>query len=136
MNIIKKLNHLGIGVITEENVSPQNIAREIGKLYKRPFWSLGAGYYGAAASLCRGRKVDGIIYLSSFSCGIDSVVTELIKNEVGDFPYMVLKFDEHTGEAGVDTRIEAFSDMLKRRARVDCNLSSYGQHVYSGKSAI
>lgn len=28
---------------------------------------------------------------------------------------MVLKIDEHTGEAGVNTRIEAFVDMLERR---------------------
>ena len=28
---------------------------------------------------------------------------------------MVLKIDEHTGEAGLETRIEAFVDMLERR---------------------
>ena len=71
---------------------------------------------------------DGMIYLSSFSCGIDSVVTELIKIELGDFPFMVLKLDEHTGEAGYNTRLEAFADMLKRRrAGFDNNLSQYGQ---------
>jgi predicted nucleotide-binding protein (sugar kinase/HSP70/actin superfamily) len=28
---------------------------------------------------------------------------------------LVLKIDEQTGEAGFDTRIEAFTDMLERR---------------------
>lgn len=34
---------------------------------------------------------------------------------------MVLKIDEHTGEAGLDTRIEAFVDMLERRRRDEDN---------------
>jgi predicted nucleotide-binding protein (sugar kinase/HSP70/actin superfamily) len=33
---------------------------------------------------------------------------------------MVLKLDEHTGEAGFDTRLDAFSDMLKRRIAQRC----------------
>ena len=32
--------------------------------------------------------IDGIIYISSFACGIDSIVIELIKEEIG-FPFMV-----------------------------------------------
>ena len=28
---------------------------------------------------------------------------------------LVIKLDEHTGEAGMDTRVEAFIDMLERR---------------------
>jgi predicted nucleotide-binding protein (sugar kinase/HSP70/actin superfamily) len=31
------------------------------------------------------------------------------------FPFLTLKVDEHTGESGFDTRIEAFVDMLERR---------------------
>ena len=46
---------------------------------------------------------------------------ELIKHHIGDFPFMVLKIDEHTGEAGLDTRIEAFVDMLERRRRDEDN---------------
>ncbi len=56
-----------------------------------------------------------MVHISSFACGIDSVVTELIKDKIEDFPYMILKIDEQTGEAGFDTRIEAFTDMLSRR---------------------
>lgn len=123
MDIKNKLNRLGIGVITAECVDRADIESEVAKLFKKPFWTFAQEFYGAAVTISKTQAADGIIYLSSFSCGIDSVVIELIQNEIGDFPFMVLKLDEHTGEAGADTRIEAFSDMLKRRCRIGRNLS-------------
>lgn len=115
MDLKNKLNKFGIGLITPEYIDRTDIDIEVGKLFKKPFWTFAQDYYGAAVNIFKTQKADGIIYLSSFSCGIDSVVTELIKSEIEEFPFMVLKLDEHTGEAGFDTRLEAFSDMLKRR---------------------
>lgn len=123
MDLKNKLNALGIGVLTSEYIDRASIDSEVGKLFKQPFWTFARDYYGAAVTMCKTGKADGIIYLSSFSCGIDSVVTELIKNETGNFPFMVLKLDEHTGDAGFDTRIEAFSDLLKRRCKIGCHVS-------------
>lgn len=118
MNLVKKLNKLGIGVITEENIEEDNINEEVNKLFKRPFWSFARNYYGFASYLALNKKIDGIVYLSSFECGIDSVVIELIKDRIKSFPMLILKIDEQTGEAGFDTRIEAFSDMLIRRCMI------------------
>jgi predicted nucleotide-binding protein (sugar kinase/HSP70/actin superfamily) len=123
MDIKNKLNALGLGVMTSEHIPREYIDDEVKKLFKKPFWTYAQEYYGAAVGIFRKGLCDGIIYLSSFSCGVDSVVTELIKNEIGDFPFMVLKLDEHTGEAGFNTRIEAFSDLLKRRRKVGTDLS-------------
>ena len=115
MNIVKKLNALGVGIMTEEFIEEQDINLEVGKLFKRPFWTFARNTYGFLANVYEKQMCDGIIYISSFACGIDSVLVELIKERIGDFPFMVLKIDEHTGEAGVNTRIEAFVDMLERR---------------------
>lgn len=123
MNIKRKLNSFGIGVMTSECIDKSDIDAEADALFKKPFWSLAREYYGSAVSICNNGMADGIIYLSSFSCGIDSVVTELIRCETDDFPFMILKLDEHTGEAGLDTRIEAFADMLKRRNQNGIDLS-------------
>ena len=70
--------------------------------------------YGAALHIRD--KVDGIIYISSFSCGLDSFIIEMIKTHITDVPMMVLKLDEHRGRAGFETRLEAFSDLLQRSA--------------------
>lgn len=117
MNLVKKLNELGVGIITEECVEEDVIDDEVKNLFKRPFWTFARNAYGASTHLAGNKKVDGIIYVSSFACGIDSVVIELIKDRLGEFPFLVLKVDEHTGEAGMDTRIEAFVDMLERKRR-------------------
>jgi len=130
MNLIKKINNAGVGVVTEEYADQTDREEEVKKLFKKPFWSFAREYYGAAVSMFRTGKVDGIIYISSFACGIDSVVIELIQHETGDFPLLILKLDEHTGEAGLDTRVEAFLDMMKRRAIHGDYLSQSGQCLF------
>ena len=126
MNLLKKLKAFNVGVITEEFVSDNNIENEIKSLYKKPFWSFARTMYGSSMYLYKTGQINGIIYLSSFACGIDSIVIELIKNKIFDFPFLVLKIDEHSGEAGYDTRIEAFIDLLERRQKNEINLSSFG----------
>lgn len=115
MDLVKKLNKLGIGVITEEYVKTESINKQVSALFKRPFWTFAKNTFGFSTYLAENKAIDGIIYVSSFACGIDSIVIELIKERLPEFPMLILKIDEQTGEAGFDTRIEAFSDMLERR---------------------
>ena len=136
MDIKKKLNEAGVGIMTSEAVNRLDIDNAVKELFKKPFWTFARDYYGAAVTMQKTGKIDGIIYLSSFSCGIDSVVTELIKNELDEFPFMVLKLDEHTGQAGFDTRLEAFSDLLKRRKKVGSDFSEYGKYRFGCGDAL
>ncbi|MDP4143773.1 MAG: acyl-CoA dehydratase activase-related protein [Bacillota bacterium] len=115
MNLVKKLNALGVGVVTEEHTDEQDIDKKVNELFKKPFWTFARNSYGFSTHLAESRKVDGIVYISSFACGIDSIVVELIKDKLSDFPILILKIDEQTGEAGFNTRIEAFTDMLTMR---------------------
>lgn len=115
MNVIKKLQKLGIGVITEEYIKKSIINKQSSSLFKKPFWTFERNSYGFSTYMAEQKNIDGIVYVSSFACGIDSIVIELIKDQLDSFPILVLKIDEQTGEAGFNTRLEAFSDMLKRR---------------------
>lgn len=126
MNLVRKLNDLGIGVITAEFTQEHILRAEASNLYKRPFWTFTRENYGFAVNAAKEKSVDGIIYISSFNCGLDSIIIELIKNTVPSFPFLILKVDEHTGEAGINTRIEAFADMLERRASDENNISTHG----------
>lgn len=130
MNIVNKLHRLNAGVITEEIISKSSIDFEVNKLFKKPFWAFARNGYGAAVSISKKNNIDGIIYISSFACGIDSVVIELIKDKIEDFPFLVIKIDEQTGEAGLNTRIEAFIDMIERRRLLENNISTYGKHIH------
>ncbi|MBU3099974.1 MULTISPECIES: acyl-CoA dehydratase activase-related protein [Clostridium] len=129
MDIVKKLNKLGVGIITEEYVSEEQIKSEVNTLFKRPFWTFASNSYGFTTSISKNKEIDGAIYISSFACGIDSVVIELIKDKLCGFPLLVLKVDEHTGEGGLDTRIEAFIDMIERKNNNEDNISTFRQHT-------
>ncbi len=131
MGLVKKLNSLKLGVVTPDYVSVADIAEQTKSLFKEPFWYFAEQYYGAAMHLIKSGRISGIVYVSAFSCGVDSVVIELIRSSIDDFPFLILKIDEHTGEAALNTRIEAFADMLKRGATIGNNRSQDGQYMPS-----
>ena len=98
------------------------------KLPKRMFWSHGQKIVGAAFSLIERKAVHGIIYISAFGCGLDSVLIDLVERKAKEskIPFTLLTIDEQTGEAGINTRIEAFIDMLEWRDKDEDNFSTYG----------
>ena len=59
--------------------------------------------------------VDGIILMSSFPCGPDSMVNEIILRRVKDKPILNLILDGQEGAAGLETRLESFIDIIKFR---------------------
>ncbi|HSH36286.1 2-hydroxyacyl-CoA dehydratase, partial [Schnuerera sp.] len=91
-------------------------------------WSHGQKIVGAAFSLIERKAVHGIIYISAFGCGLDSVLIDLVERKAKEskIPFTLLTIDEQTGEAGINTRIEAFIDMLEWRDKDEDNFSTYG----------
>ncbi len=59
-------------------------------------------------------KIAGAIEISSFQCGCDSVLKEFVESafKKRKIPFLYLIIDEHTGQAGFQTRLEAFIDTL------------------------
>lgn len=115
---IRKLRELGANVVTPDLLSPEAIERGVSQLPKRMFWSLGKQILGGAYHFLEQQNVDGIIHLACFGCGPDSLVAELVEIEAHRrkaLPFMMLTMDEHTGEAGIITRLEAFMDMIRRQ---------------------
>jgi len=118
-NFLDKLRRLGVGVITAENLSPLSLAwqKNCG-LPKRLFWTFSDRALKAAHLLFKRGRVDGMLHLTAFGCGPDSLLNKFIELEAKkhrNIPFMTLMIDEHTGEAGMSTRLEAFVDMVKRR---------------------
>ncbi len=123
LNLISKLKKVKINVLTAEMVKKKDVERQLKKLHKPIFWTLSKKTVGSAFYFLE-KKIDGIIHLTSFECGEDSMIGELIRQESRKYPsvaYTEFVFDEHTGEAGIDTRTEAFLDMIIRRKRYENN---------------
>jgi len=121
----KKLIDQGAEVLTIENLPEYIFKKPVivnprgGKL--RNYWRheeeimQGIRYF-----LTEGRdEIDGVIFLISFACGPDSLISELIMRDmkVVGLPFLEIIMDEHSGEAGLLTRIESFTEMIKRKKR-------------------
>lgn len=119
MNLQRTLATAGFDVITPEMVSRTVVERRAKSLPKDLFWTFGRRVYGAAEEWLATGKVAGLVHLVSFGCGPDSLVGELVQRRarhLGETPFLLLTVDEHTGPAGVITRLEAFADMIGYRA--------------------
>ena len=63
------------------------------------------------------KKYDGIIHVKSFGCTPEMDVIPVLSNISADFgiPIIYLSYDSQTSETGIQTRLEAFFDMITMR---------------------
>jgi len=80
--------------------------------YRNMYWPNGQKIIAAAQHVA---KTDGLyaVYLSNFRCGPDSFIHHYVTEELKGKPFLHLEVDEHSADAGMVTRIEAFLDSLK-----------------------
>lgn len=57
-------------------------------------------------------KIDGIILISSFNCGPDSMANEMILRKIKNIPILNLVIDGQEGVGGMETRLESFLDII------------------------
>lgn len=61
-------------------------------------------------------EIDGIVIITAFPCGPDSLASELIMRKKNEIPTVNIVLDELSNDAGVQTRIESFIDIISARA--------------------
>jgi predicted nucleotide-binding protein (sugar kinase/HSP70/actin superfamily) len=113
---------LGMEIITSDFLSEKEIDREVSNLSKEIYWSSGREIVGSLFHFLSG-GVDGVVFLTSFKCGIDALLQEFIKRRLkvrggSSIPLLILSFDEHTGREGLTTRLEAFRDVVEERKKM------------------
>ncbi len=90
-------------------------------------WASNRDYVRAAMLVRRDPRLFPVV-LSSFGCGPDGFTVKHLEALLQDRPRLFLELDEHRGEAGFLTRLEAFSDEIdahiRRRSRPERALSS------------
>ena len=120
MDIFKKLKNMGVVVHSAYQLTDEELASGICALDTTTYWANQLEVTGCAGHYLKSDKIDGIITITAFGCGPDSLMIEDIKRKAKNFqkPLLHLSIDEHTGEAGFVTRLEAFCDMLFRNKRV------------------
>jgi len=114
-------SHLNLGLVEKlisQNVmpipvdmldlSPYNIFTN----YRNMYWPNGQKIIAAAQLVAKTKNLHAV-YLSNFRCGPDSFIWHYVTEELKGKPFLHLEVDEHSADAGMITRIEAFLDSLK-----------------------
>ncbi|MBN1648673.1 MAG: hypothetical protein JW874_11630 [Spirochaetales bacterium] len=76
------------------------------------YWGMGETIVKGGKFISKHPNLFGV-YITNFSCGPDSFVVNYFRKEQGRKPSLTLELDNHTADAGLDTRIEAFIDVVK-----------------------
>lgn len=76
-------------------------------------WAIGQDLIRAANFVKKHRQLFGA-FVTNFSCGPDSFVVGYFRDIMKTKPSLTLEIDNHTADAGVNTRIEAFLDIVQR----------------------
>jgi predicted CoA-substrate-specific enzyme activase len=81
-------------------------------VHEQMYWSAGQAILKAASFAERHPQLFGC-YITNFSCGPDSFLLGFFRDIMGGKPSLTLELDSHVADAGLETRIEAFLDIVK-----------------------
>ncbi|MCL2049284.1 MAG: acyl-CoA dehydratase activase-related protein [Defluviitaleaceae bacterium] len=113
--IVRALKELGVGVLYADIPDSMQMCNRSKNLARTMYWQYNKELAGAVDYYQD--KVDGIIFMTTFPCGPDSLAIELIVRKVKDMPMLNLIIDSNFGEAGLQTRIESFVDILSAKEK-------------------
>ncbi|HEY8463804.1 MAG TPA: acyl-CoA dehydratase activase-related protein [Bacillota bacterium] len=112
--IVTRLSQLGVKLNTWEMLDPQRIEARLAGLTRPLFWNFGRMLLGAGLEFLNDPAIDGLIYVTTFGCGPDSIATKIlsIAASQGEKPFLQINLDEHQEDGHLRTRLEAFTDLL------------------------
>lgn len=107
--IIKMLERENIEVIFSDLLD-NSMCRKLSKnISSELYWKYSRESIGAYEMVKN--RIDGVVFLSTFPCGLDSLVNQLLILKM-DKPYLNIVIDDMDADNGIDTRIESFSDII------------------------
>lgn len=105
MDLPYKLRRLGVLPVPMDYLPLD--AADVSDRYPNMYWRSGQDILAAAAIIRDDPRLRAI-YVTNFNCGPDSFLTGFFRRIMGDKPFLELEIDDHTADAGVMTRCEAF----------------------------
>jgi len=108
LGIPKKITTRGITVIPFDF-----LAYEDEENFENMYWGMGSTILKSARVVKKNDKLFGT-YITNFSCGPDSFLIGYFRDIMKTKPSLTLELDSHSADAGINTRIEAAIDIIKR----------------------
>lgn len=111
--IIKYLESFNVIPIYADAANKKKSSQESKVISETLYWTFNKELIGAIEHYRN--KIDGIIFITTFPCGPDSLVNELCIRKIKGMPMTNIILDELQGEAGLLTRIESFIDIISEK---------------------
>lgn len=110
LNLIEKLINLDVMPVPVDYMplKQENIYED----YRMMYWPNGQKILAASRIVAKDNKLNAL-HIGNFRCGPDSFISHFVREEMKGKPYLHLEVDEHSADAGMITRCEAFLDSLK-----------------------
>ncbi|MBI2868451.1 MAG: CoA activase [Chloroflexi bacterium] len=136
LDLPEKLRDMDITAIPLDLLPLKSLAREINPDHPNMYWKSGQKILGAARLIARDPRLFGL-YITNFACGPDSYLLKFFSKEIEGKPFLTIEIDEHSADAGVMTRCEAFIDTIRhantRGARKTIEVFSISQSLANRK---
>jgi len=113
MGIPDKFASRGIPVIPFDALCFENEPAK-----RHMYWGMGRQIMQAARLVAKHPRLFGV-YVTNFSCGPDSFLLGYFREIMGRKPSLTLELDSHTADAGLETRVEAFLDIISAYSRTE-----------------
>lgn len=91
---------------------------EASEVSSKMYWSMGQLIMKGSKVVSKNPNLFAA-YITNFSCGTDSFLLNYFRRENGSKPSLTLELDSHTADAGLNTRIEAFLDVVESYRKLD-----------------
>jgi predicted CoA-substrate-specific enzyme activase len=109
LEIPRKLREMGELVIPMDFLPLDEV--ELPKDWFNMYWRYGQKILSAAEMISKDDRLQAV-YITNFGCGPDSFISRFFGERLGSKPFLQIEVDEHSADAGMITRCEAFLDSL------------------------
>jgi predicted nucleotide-binding protein (sugar kinase/HSP70/actin superfamily) len=115
--LLGRLQGLGVRPPTPDMLPAEAAGRSVERLTGKAYWAYAPMLLGAGGHYLESGGIDGLLAVVAFGCAPDSGLAPVLSQAArrARVPMLTLTLDEHSGEAGLVTRLEAFVDMLSRK---------------------
>jgi len=110
LGVAEKLTQLGVAAVPLDclplgDVDPLTVS-------DRPYWGYESKFIAGATIAAKHPNLVGLV-IGNFGCGPNSFMLNIVEDIMADKPLGQLEIDEHAAEAGLVTRLEAFTDTIQ-----------------------
>ena len=111
LNLPEKLRDLDMLAIPIDFLPLKSTVPDVIKTHPNMYWKAGQKILCAARMIAQDPRLFGL-YVTNFACGPDSYLCKFFSKETDGKPFLTIEIDEHSADAGIITRCEAFIDTI------------------------